>query len=81
MSEYSNFSSPDLIVPGRSGVALTASANTIPVTRAIHCNTAGTITVQFVDDDATVDLVVVAGGSYAYQIQKLTVGTGVRGIY
>lgn len=81
MAEYANMSSADMIVPATQGVPLTASASTIPMTRGLHCNSAGTITVQFARASSTVDLVVVAGGSYSYQITKLTAGTGVLGLY
>ena len=73
------YASPEaLVTPGtKGGAAITASSSTFTPTRAIHCNVAETITVQFVDDTTTTDLVVVAGQSYPYRINKVTVGTGV----
>lgn len=64
-------------VKGRKGVARTASATPFEPCKGFHANQAGTVTVKFVDDTSTVDLVVVAGVSYGYEIKEFTVGASI----
>ena len=75
-----NLSPESQVVPASQGVLIVASANEFTPGRGIHCNVDETITVQFKDSAATVDLVVMAGQCYPYSIKKLTVGTGVVNI-
>ena len=71
----------DMIAPAGNAVARTASATAFDACRGIHCSTAGTITVLFENDAATVDLVVTAGAFYPYRLVKVTAGTGVVTVY
>lgn len=80
---YDNFQT-GLDSPAVNAEALTASDDEIDVTRALHVNASGTITVQFVNSDSDVALVVVQGQTYPYRIKKLkTVASGavVIGLY
>lgn len=82
MADAFSSSPPDaLVAPIVSATAITASASEIPATRGIHCNSAGSITVQFVGDTTTVSLSVLAGASYPYRVNKVTAGTGVVALY
>lgn len=75
---YANMDADALSSPGtKGGATITASANPFTPTRAIHCNVSETIVVEFVDDDVTTSLAVVAGNVYPYRINKVTTGTGV----
>jgi len=80
---YESFN-PGLESPVVNASALSASDSEIDVTRALHVNASGTITVQFADGTDDVALVVVQGQTYPYRIKKLkTVAGGavVIGLY
>lgn len=78
---YASWSAAAMGTQGTKAVAITASATEFAATRAIHTNTATTITVQFLEETGTVDLVVAAGATYPYRIVKVTAGAGVVAIY
>ena len=78
---YKSAASADQIVPATKAVAITASANAFTPTRAIHCNEAGTLTVDFADGATGVSLTVTAGSCLPYRLVKVTAGTGVVALY
>ena len=78
---YATWSSDDLVTQARRGVPITASADAFTPTRAIHCNEAGSITVDFAEGAAGVVLTVTAGAVYPYRIVKVTAGLGVVALY
>lgn len=66
----------------KSAVALTAGAGTFEPTRAILVTAAGTATVSFVNDTATVNLGSLAVGVYPFSIDSFTAGTAtIIGLY
>jgi hypothetical protein len=71
----------DQIVQANRVVAITASSTAFTATDAIHCNEAGSLTVDFANGATGVTLVVLSGVMYPYRIVKVTAGTGVLALY